>query len=77
MPLYQFDHDRIELVAEGSLRIEKSNRKVGLFQQTIVIVGRSMRLFQIGKKLVQIGLLKQRCAPVYLNPLSSTPARLD
>jgi hypothetical protein len=36
-----------------------------------------MRLFQIGKKLVQIGLLKQRCAPVYLNPLSSTPARLD
>jgi len=68
MPRNQFDHDRVELVIERSLRIEKSNRKVGLFQQTIVILGRSMRLFQIVKKLVQIGLLKQRYAPVYLYP---------
>ena len=68
MPRNQFDHDRVELVIERSLRIEESNRKVGLFQQTIVILGRSMRLFQIVKKLVQIGLLKQRCAPVYLYP---------
>ena len=68
MPLNKFNHDRIELIVERPLRIEKSNRKVGLFQQTIVILGLAMRPFKIVKKLVQIGLLKQRCTPDYLHP---------
>lgn len=68
MPLNKINHDRIELVVERSLRIEKSDRKVGLFQQTIVIPGLAMRPFEVVKKLVQIGLLKQRCTPIQVWP---------
>lgn len=68
MPRNKVNNDRVKLVIEWSLRIEKSDRKVGLFQQTVVIIGLAMRPFKVVKKFVQIGLLKQRFAPVYELP---------
>ena len=68
MPRDQMNHDRVELVIERAPGIEKGNRKVGLFQQPVVILGLAMRTFQVVKKLVEVRLLKQRCTPVYVLP---------
>ncbi len=71
----QFDHDRVELAVERALGVEKSYRKMRLFQQTVVVRCTAMRPLEVAEKRVQIRHFEQRLTPVATRCKTTTAIR--